>query len=167
MLNPIRSRIKRFKNRRRLRGLGRRAKGAAGYVGGQVRDALVQTAGVGLLTAGLAKARGATAPPVPFSGDRRLATFKKKRLSKQHRARISASLKGQSNVDKYLRRGETGAKIFRSYAGGMRSLAAAKEYMQKVGATDSSLRRLDRLSSIGGRSGRGILSIYDRATRKR
>lgn len=166
MLNPIRSRIKRFKNRRRLRGLGRRAKGAAGYVGGQVRDALVQNAGVGLLAAGLATARGAM-KPAPFSGDRRLATFKKKRLSKQHRARISASLKGQSNVDKYLRRGETGAKIFRSYAGGVRSLAAAKEYMQKVGATDSSLRRLDRLSSIGGRSGRGILSIYDRATRKR
>lgn len=160
MFNPVRSRIKRFKNRRRLRRLGRRAKGAAGHVGGQVRDALIQTAGVGALTAGLAKARGVLVPkvptPAPFSSNARLATFKKKRLSKQHRARISAALRGQSNIDQQLRRGETAAKIFRSYAGGVRSLAAAKEYVQKVGRTDSGLRRLDRLSAIAGRVRRGF-----------
>lgn len=155
MFNPIRSRIKRFKNRRRLRGIGRRAKGTLGYVGERIKDGLVETAGVGLITAGLAKARGAMVPK-PFSGRRQLATFKKKRLSKQHRARISASLKGQSNIDQHLRRGESVAKIFRSYAGGVRSLAAAKEYVQKVGRTDSGLRRLDRLSAIAGRARRGF-----------
>lgn len=157
-MNPIRSRIQRFKNRRRLRRLGRRAKGTAGYVGGQVRDALVQTAGVGVLTAGLAKARGALVPkaPAPFAGERRLVMFKKKRLSKQHRNRISAALRGRGGIDQQLRRGEAASKIFRSYAGGVRSLAAAKEYAQKVGRTDSSLRRLDRLSAIAGRARRGF-----------
>jgi hypothetical protein len=158
MFNPIRSRIKRFKNRRRMRRLGRRAKGAAGHVGGQVRDALIQTAGVGALTAGLAKARGVLGPkvPTPFAGQRRLAIFKKKRLSKNHRAKISAALRGQGKIDNHLRRGESVAKIFRSYAGGVRSLAAAKEYAQKVGRTDSGLRRLDRLSAIAGRARRGF-----------
>ncbi|HEY9610595.1 hypothetical protein [Allocoleopsis sp.] len=159
MFNPIRSRIQRFKNRRRLRRLGRRAKGAGGYAMERIKDGLVETAGVGLITGGLAKARGLmpkVPTPRPFSRGGRLVTFKKKHLSKQHRARISASLKGQSNIDQHLRRGETAAKIFRSYAGGVRSLAAAKEYVQKVGRTDSGLRRLDRLSAIAGRARRGF-----------
>jgi hypothetical protein len=157
-MNPIRARIQRFKNRRRMRRLGRRARGAAGHVGGQVRDALIQTAGVGALAAGWGKARSVMAPkvPTPFAGERRLTVFKKKRLSKAHRANISAALRGQGKLDQHLRRGESVAKIFRSYAGGVRSLAAAKEYAQKIGRTDSSLRRLDRLSAIAGRARRGF-----------
>ena len=147
--------------------LGGRAKGAAGHIGRQVRDGLIETAGIGLVTAGLGKARGMMTPkvPTPFAGQRRLATFKKKHLSKKHRNNISAALRGQGKIDHHLRRGETVAKIFRSYAGGVRSLAAAKEYAQKVGRTDSALRRLDRLSTIGGRSGRGLLAIHDRLSR--
>jgi hypothetical protein len=149
-MNPLRRKIRQLRNRRRLRNGARRAKGVAGYLGSQVRDAAVQTAGLSVLGLGLSKARGLVPPPKAFKRQQRLATFKK-RLSKQHRAKISLSLRSRTNLDQQLKRVETGSKIFRSYAGGVRSLATAKKYTQEIGRGDTVLRRLDRLSAIAGR----------------
>lgn len=147
MINPLRRRIRQARNRRRLRNGARRARGLAGHIGTQVRDGLIQTAGVSAVGLGLSKLGGI---PRPFHSNLALATFKK-RLSKQHRAKISRSLKSRTGLDQHLKRVEIGSKIFRGYAGGVRSLAAAKKYTQEVGRGDTVLRRLDRLSAIAGR----------------
>jgi hypothetical protein len=148
-MNPLRRKIRQIRNRRRLRKGARRAKGALGYVAGQIRDGAIESAGLGVLGLGISKARGLVTPRA-FSRRNRLATFKK-HLSKQHRIKISKSLRGRTNLDQNLKRGETVSKIFRSYAGGVRSLAAAKKYAQEAGRGDTILRRLDRLSAIAGR----------------
>lgn len=147
MINPIRRRIRQARNRRRLRNGARRAKGIAGHVGAQIRDGLIQTAGVGAVGLGLSKLTGGVRP---FHFNQPLTTFKK-RLTKQHRIKISKSLRDRTNIDQHLKRAEIGSKIFRGYAGGVRSLAAAKKYAQEVGKGDTVLRRLDRLSAIAGR----------------
>ncbi|HEY9598488.1 MAG TPA: hypothetical protein V6D33_12540 [Cyanophyceae cyanobacterium] len=149
----LRSRIQRFRNRRRLQKGLRRAKKGVGYYAGVIRDGLVETAGTAALIGLANKARKAVAP-TPFSRRTELALFRRKRLTKEHRSRISRALKNRTNLDQNLKRVETGSKIFRGYAGGVRSLAAAAKYRQEVSRADTGLRRLDRLSAIAYRGKR-------------
>lgn len=157
---------RRMRNRRRIRKLKAKAKGTAGYVAGQIRDAAVQTAGLGLIGAGIAKLR----PKIGMShDDRGLIQFADgRKLTRAHRKKISRSLRLRGAViDRQLKRVDTITKSFRQGASGLNALAAAKKYRSETARVDSLLRRSDRATSALGRVGRGGLAVADRVMRRR
>lgn len=154
---------RRMRNRRRIRKLKTKAKGLAGYVGTQVRDAAVQTAGLAVLGAGVSKV---LPKKVGMSADRDLVEFKK--LTRAHRQKISRSLRLRgAAIDKHLKRVDTITKSFRQAASGLNALAAAKKYRSETARVDNLLRRSDRATSALGRVGRGGLAVADRVMRRR
>lgn len=74
-----------------------------------------------------------------------LAEFK--RLSKEHRRKISDALRARNNkglggvIDSALRRGESASKIYRNYASGARNLAANRVTKNTVKGVDVLLNR--------------------------
>jgi len=139
----IRKRYKQFRNRRRLRKGTRAAKNAGVYGLNQIRDGLIQTGGIGALSYLAVKSRRS----MGFSQQRPpLATFKK--LSREHRAKISRALRSRTRLDQDLKRGEIASKLFRNTSGGVRNLSSAARTVRDMTRSETNLRKADRLTSI-------------------
>jgi hypothetical protein len=138
---------RKHKRRRRLRRGLKSARGMGMHTLRTVRDGAIQSLGVGALGYGLTKFR----PSVAFS---RNASFKK-RLTRDHRRKISRSLKNRVPFDQQLKRGESVSKIFRNTAGGFNRLASSRKYLheaslvaRRLGGAETGLSRADRISAV-------------------